>query len=65
MKVPECTDLVKLAKFKELAPYDKDWYFIRAGTYFVIYVIHFHWKHLFKQQYNAVESLAIQNIFRY
>ena len=31
LKVPEWVDLVKTAKSKELAPYDPDWYFIRAG----------------------------------
>ena len=31
LKVPEWVDLVKTAKSRELAPYDPDWYFIRAG----------------------------------
>ena len=31
LKVPEWVDLVKTAKSKELAPYDPDWYYIRAG----------------------------------
>lgn len=31
MELPEWTDIVKTAKFKELAPYDPDWYYIRAG----------------------------------
>jgi len=31
MKVPEWTDFIKTGKFKELSPYDPDWYFIRAG----------------------------------
>ena len=34
MKVPDWTDLVKLGRFKELAPYDEDWYYIRAGETF-------------------------------
>lgn len=33
MELPEWTDIVKTAKFKELAPYDPDWYYIRAGEY--------------------------------
>ncbi|KAF1859800.1 hypothetical protein Lal_00027982 [Lupinus albus] len=31
IELPEWTDIVKTAKFKELAPYDPDWYYIRAG----------------------------------
>lgn len=31
MKVPEWTDFIKTGKFKEMSPYDPDWYFIRAG----------------------------------
>ena len=31
MKVPDWTIIVKLGRFKELAPYDEDWYYIRAG----------------------------------
>lgn len=33
MALPEWTDIVKTAKFKELAPYDPDWYYIRAGEF--------------------------------
>jgi len=32
VKVPEWADLVKLAKFKELAPIDSDWYFVRTAS---------------------------------
>lgn len=32
LPVPEWVDVVKTGVHKELAPYDKDWYFIRAGT---------------------------------
>jgi ribosomal protein S19E (S16A) len=39
MELPEWTDIVKTAKFKELAPYDPDWYYIRAGELFVCVVI--------------------------
>jgi ribosomal protein S19E (S16A) len=26
-------DIVKTSKSKELAPYDEDWYFVRAGVF--------------------------------
>ncbi|WAR05274.1 RS19-like protein [Mya arenaria] len=32
MKVPEWTDFVKTGMFKELSPYEPDWYFIRAAS---------------------------------
>ncbi|KAF4352503.1 hypothetical protein CsatB_013124 [Cannabis sativa] len=32
VELPEYTDLVKTAKFKELAPYDPDWYYVRAAS---------------------------------
>ncbi|CAL5444968.1 unnamed protein product [Camellia sinensis] len=32
MELPHWTDIVKTAKFKELAPYDPDWYYIRAAS---------------------------------
>jgi len=32
IEVPKWADLVKTASYKELAPYDPDWYYIRAGT---------------------------------
>ncbi|KAL9321707.1 hypothetical protein ACSQ67_009760 [Phaseolus vulgaris] len=32
MELPEWTDIVKTAKFKELAPYDPDWYYVRAAS---------------------------------
>ncbi|RWW60914.1 hypothetical protein BHE74_00032055 [Ensete ventricosum] len=32
MELPEWTDIVKTGRFKELAPYDPDWYYIRAGN---------------------------------
>ena len=31
IKLPDYVDYVKTGKHKELAPYDKDWYYIRAG----------------------------------
>jgi hypothetical protein len=31
LEVPKWVDLVKTGTFKELAPYDPDWYYIRAG----------------------------------
>lgn len=32
MKVPEWVDLVKTARYKELAPYDEDWYYTRCAA---------------------------------
>lgn len=32
MELPEWTDIVKTGVLKELAPYDPDWYYIRAGN---------------------------------
>ncbi|ORY91058.1 40S ribosomal protein S19-A [Syncephalastrum racemosum] len=32
LEVPKWVDLVKTGTFKELAPYDPDWYFIRAAS---------------------------------
>ncbi|OAY77948.1 40S ribosomal protein S19 [Ananas comosus] len=32
MELPEWTDIVKTGRFKELAPYDPDWYYIRAAS---------------------------------
>ena len=31
--VPKWADLVKTGVFKELAPYDPDWYYVRAGDF--------------------------------
>jgi hypothetical protein len=31
MQLPNWVDIVKTATFKELAPYDPDWYYVRAG----------------------------------
>ncbi|KAK9148447.1 hypothetical protein Scep_007204 [Stephania cephalantha] len=32
MELPHWTDIVKTARFKELAPYDPDWYFVRSAS---------------------------------
>merc|ERR1739844_28881 len=32
LKVPDWVDLVKTGKFKELAPYDPDWYYVRTAS---------------------------------
>ncbi|XP_027296888.1 40S ribosomal protein S19 isoform X5 [Cricetulus griseus] len=32
LKVPEWVDTVKLAKHKELAPYDENWFYTRAAS---------------------------------
>jgi small subunit ribosomal protein S19e len=34
--VPKWADLVKTGVHKELAPYDPDWYFVRAGIDYYI-----------------------------
>lgn len=31
IKLPAYVDYVKTGRHKELAPYDKDWYYIRTG----------------------------------
>jgi hypothetical protein len=31
IKLPDYVDYVKTGKHKELAPYDRDWYYTRAG----------------------------------
>ena len=31
IKLPDYVDYIKTGKQKELAPYDRDWYFVRAG----------------------------------
>ena len=31
IKLPDYVDYAKTGTHKELAPYDKDWYFVRAG----------------------------------
>lgn len=33
LPVPEWVDLVKTGVHKELAPYDKDWFYVRAGKH--------------------------------
>ena len=32
MELPPWTDIVKTAQFKELAPYDPDWYYVQAAS---------------------------------
>lgn len=32
MELPKWWDIVKTATYKELSPYDKDWYYIRAAS---------------------------------
>ena len=31
IEVPTWVDIVKTGAYKELAPYDPDWYYVRAG----------------------------------
>lgn len=33
LEVPTWVDIVKTGSFKELAPYDPDWYYVRAGVH--------------------------------
>lgn len=33
IEVPKWVDLVKTAPYKELAPYDPDWFYVRAGEF--------------------------------
>ena len=33
LEVPTWVDIVKTGSFKELAPYDPDWYYVRAGAW--------------------------------
>lgn len=35
LEVPPWVDIVKTGAYKELAPYDADWYYIRSGPYFL------------------------------
>ena len=37
--LPKWADLVKTGVSKELAPYDPDWYFVRAGNLLFYYII--------------------------
>jgi ribosomal protein S19E (S16A) len=34
LEVPTWADLVKTGAYKELAPYDPDWFYVRAGLFF-------------------------------
>lgn len=40
IEMPTWADIVKTGAFKELAPYDPDWYYIRAGPYFLAAIAH-------------------------
>lgn len=33
LQLPSWVDIVKTAKYKELPPYDPDWYYVRAGAW--------------------------------
>ena len=33
LQLPSWVDIVKTAKYKELPPYDPDWYYVRAGAH--------------------------------
>lgn len=45
MELPHWTDIVKTGTFKELAPYDSDWYYIRAGM-LVLYIFFLDYDHI-------------------
>ena len=32
IQLPNWVDIVKTGRYKELGPYDPDWYYVRAGT---------------------------------
>lgn len=32
IQLPNWVDIVKTGRYKELAPYDPDWYYVRAGV---------------------------------
>jgi small subunit ribosomal protein S19e len=34
LEVPTWVDMVKTGAYKELAPYDPDWYYVRAGAFY-------------------------------
>jgi ribosomal protein S19E (S16A) len=36
LTLPKWVDLVKTSSHKELAPYDPDWYFVRAGMEIIL-----------------------------
>lgn len=38
LKVPDWVDIVKLAKHKELAPCDENWFYVRAGERDVYFI---------------------------
>lgn len=37
LEVPTWVDLVKTGAYKELAPYDPDWFYVRAGGIYIPY----------------------------
>lgn len=34
LEIPTWVDIVKTGAYKEQAPYDPDWYYVRAGMFF-------------------------------
>ncbi|PRD20552.1 UNVERIFIED_CONTAM: 40S ribosomal protein S19 [Trichonephila clavipes] len=48
LKVPEWVDVVKTGVYKELAPYDEDWFYTRCGEY--SFVLKFLYHSFFMQQ---------------
>ena len=39
LEVPNWVDLVKTGSFKEQAPYDPDWYYVRAGEQWIDFMV--------------------------
>lgn len=39
LEVPIWVDLVKTGAYKEQAPYDPDWYYVRAGEFLDLYLL--------------------------
>lgn len=65
VKVPEWADLVKTAVFKELAPFDEDWFLIRmASLARHIYIRSPIGVKTVKRIYGGIESKVVLNYIR-
>lgn len=63
MKIPDWAPIVKLAKYNELAPYDDDWYYTRAGKFFVLKKINMTFIYVYIDfQFNLYLMLFIINM---
>ena len=69
IKLPDYVDYAKTAKHKELAPYDRDWYYVRAGLYlpctctrpYIIYSVHVHVQ--YAQNKFPINGHSTENLF--